>query len=308
MFEENAPFEIAEVPTVNETKIEPTSANGDAAGNSKADSQHQVGSKSHHELDSQANLLFGLIRDFKLLADRACDAAVREARHAATLKEVASAELTSLRLQLKEKTEALDERDRTLRERQATAKAKIDSLEIALQDKEEQFENCQTRARALLDEIEGLTVRLSEATSAMKQAEGRFRDFAEQQQGKISFLCQEMRSKDNSLQAKDDALRQLDDESRSAISSLENRLQAIDAILETKDAELREKQSVLDTKAAHENTFVQLMQQLAVESQALMAELWEKNELVSELENKTYHSFENGFPLEQNGTVQEPLL
>ena len=306
MFEENAPFELAEVPIVNATRIEPTSVNGDAC-KTKANSQHQVGSQAHHELDSQANLLFGLIRDFKLLADRACDAAVREARHASTVKEVASAELTSLRLQLKEKTEAVDERDRALREREAIAKAQIDALESALHDKEEQLEDCQTRGRALLGEIEGLTVRLSEATSAMKQAEGRFRDFAEQQQGKISFLCQELKSKENLLQAKDDALRQLDDESRSAISSLENRLHAIDAILEIKDAELREKQAVLDTKAAHENTLAQLMQQLAVESQALMAELWEKNELVSELENKTYHTFDNAV-LDQNGTVQERLL
>jgi chromosome segregation ATPase len=308
MFEENAPFEIAEPPTVDATKIEPSSANGNAAASTKAESQPQVGWKSHRELDSQANLLFGLIRDFKLLADRACDAAVREARHGAMLKEVASAELTSLRLQLKEKTEALDERDRTLREREAIAQAKIDSLEIALHDKEEKLEDCQTRARALLGEIDGLTLRLSDATSAMKQAEARFRDFAEQQQGKISFLCQELKSKDNLLQAKEDALSQLDDESRSAISSLENRLQAIDAILDSKDAELREKQSVLDTKAAHEKTFAQLMQQLAVESEALMAELWEKNELVSELENKTYSSFENGFPLEQSDAVQERLL
>jgi vacuolar-type H+-ATPase subunit I/STV1 len=142
----------------------------------------------------------------------------------------------------------------------------------------------------------------------MKQAEARFRDFAEHQQGKISFLCQELKTKDHLLQAKDDALRQLDDESRSVISSLENRLQAIDAILQIKDAELREQQSALETNATREKTFAQLMQQLAVESEALMAELWEKNELVTELENKTYRSFDNGIALEQSGTVQERLL
>jgi vacuolar-type H+-ATPase subunit I/STV1 len=306
MFEENALFEIVEVPTVNGSNVQAVIAGSDSSGTTE--SQDHGGLKSPQELDTQANLFFGLIRDFKLLADRACDAAVREARHASKLEEMASAELTSLRLQLKEKIEALDERDRTLREREAIAKEKIDALEATLRAKEEQFESCQTRARALLGEIEGLNVRLNDAANAMKQAEARFRDFAEHQQGKISFLCQELKTKDNLLQAKDDAMKHLDDESRMTISSLEDRLQAIDAILQSKDSELREKQSALESGAAHEKIFGQLLQQLAVESKALMAELWEKNELVSELENKTYRSLENGFVFEKSDTVQERLL
>lgn len=308
MFEENALSEISELPTLNDARNEPVTVNADAGTGGNADGRQPSGVKSPLELGSQANLLFGLIRDFKLLADRACDAAVREARHSSKLEEMAGAELTSLRLQLKEKIEALDARDSTLREREAIAKEEIVSLEVILRDKEEQLENCQARARALLGEIDGLNLRLNEAASAMKQAEARFRDFADHQQGKISFLSQELKNKDNLLQAKDDALRQLNDESRLTISSLESRLQAIDAILESKDAELREKQCALETTAAHEQTFAQLMQQLAVESQALMAELWEKNELVAELENKTYRSFDNGFVLDQSGAVQERLL
>jgi chromosome segregation ATPase len=309
MFEENALFEISEIPAVNERKIEPVALDDANAGASKTESRHQIGTKSHHELSSKANLFFGLIRDFKLLADRACDAAVRESRHSSKLEEMASAELTSLRLQLKEKLEALDARDHALREREALAKEKIESLETALRQKEEQLANCQTRAGALLGEMEGLTARLNDAASAMKQAEARFRDFAEQQQGKISFLCQELKSKDNLLQAKEEAMRQLDDESRLTISSLEDRLQAIDSILQIKDAELREKQSALETTAAHERAFAQLMQELTVQSEALMAELWEKNALVSELENKTYPSLDdNGFVLDQSDTVQERLL
>jgi hypothetical protein len=50
------------------------------------------------------------------------------------------------------------------------------------------------------------------------------------------------------------------------------------------------------------------MEQLAVQSHTLMAKLWEKNELVAELENKTYRSFDNGFGSEQNGALQERLL
>jgi chromosome segregation ATPase len=300
MFEENALFEVSEVPNVHESTIEPGIANSHTGG-AITNGHPQPGTKSHQELDSQANLLFGLIRDFKLLADRACDAAVREGRNAAKLEEMASAELTSLRLQLKEKIEALDARDRILREREVAAKERIDSLETAVRDKEEQLENCQTRARVLLGEIDSLNARLNEAASAMKQAEARFRDFADHQQGKISFLNQELKNKDNLLQAKDS-------EARLAIDSLEDRLNAIDAILQIKDAELREKQAAIETNAAHEKTFAQLMQQLAVESQALMAELWEKNELVAELENKTYRSFDNGLALEQSGAVQERLV
>jgi chromosome segregation ATPase len=307
MFEENALFEISELAIVKDTGNGHVTA-GAALESKSTGSAQQAGEKSALSLDSQANLLFGLIRDLKLLADRACDAAVREARHSSKLEEMASAEVTSLRLQLKEKIEELDGRDRTLRERETLAREKIDALEMALRDKEEQLENCQNRSQALLGEIEGLDLRLNEAAGAMKQAEARFRDFADHQQGKISFLCQELKNKDKQLQAKDAALQLRDEESRSVIGSLEMRLQAIDAILETKDAELREKQSALENSAAHEKTFAQLMQQLAVESQALMAELWQKNELVAELENKTYRSYDNGFPLDQSGAVQERLL
>jgi DNA repair exonuclease SbcCD ATPase subunit len=304
MFEETALFEIS---NLNGTDHPLVIDHSDAA-NVKTDSQAAVACKSHQELDSQANLLFGLIRDFKMLAGRACDAALREARRASELEKIAGLELTSLRLQLEEKMAALEARDRMLRERELIAKEKADALEIALRDKEEQLENCQSRARALLGEVEGLNARLNEAASAMKQAEARFRDFAEQQQCRISFLSQELKTKENLLQAKDEEMRQLDDESRLAISSLEERLQAIDAILHVKDAELREKQAVLETNAAHEKILAQLMQELTVQSQALMAELWEKNDLVSELENKAYPSCENGFDLEHDGAIQEPLL
>jgi hypothetical protein len=34
-----------------------------------------------------------------------------------------------------------------------------------------------------------------------------------------------------------------------------------------------------------------------------MSEIWEKNELVSELENKTCRSFDNGFALQENEAV-----
>jgi chromosome segregation ATPase len=221
---------------------------------------------------------------------------------------MAGAELISLRLQLKEKTEALDARDRALREREAIAKEKIEALEAALREKEEQIEGCQRRAQALLGEIDGLNGHLTEVASGMKQAEARFRDFAEQQQGRISFLCQELKVKEGLLQAKEDAMRQLEDESSLAISSLKDRLRASDSVLQTKEAELRDKRAALEANAANEKMFAQLMQELAAQSQALMAELSEKSELVSELENKTYRSFDNGIAFEQNGTVQERLL
>lgn len=307
MFEENALFEISEVPNANGINHEPA-IDGSDATNLKTGQQHPAGRESHPELGSQANLLFGLIRDFKMLAGRACEAALREARHASKLEEMAGAELTSLRLQLNEKIESLESRDRTLRERETIAKEKIDALETALSEKEQQLENCQNRARALLGEVEGLNARLNEAASAMKQAEARFRDFAEQQQGRISFLRQELKTKESLLQTREEEMKQLDDESRLAISSLEERLQTIDAILHVKDAELRDKQAVLESNAAQEKILAQLMQQLAAESQALMTELWEKSEVVSELENKTYRPFEDGFALEQNGAIQERLL
>ncbi len=307
MFGDNTLSEISVNPAVNGNNIEAPTGDADDAGSGKKVSQHKTGANAQ-ELDSKASLLFGLIRDFKVLADRACAAALRESHHSSTVEEMAGAELSSLRLQLKEKIEALDSRDSTLREREALAKNKVEALESALRDKEEELENCQIRARALFGEMENLNVRLNDAANAMKQAESRFRDFAEHQQGKISFLCQELKSKEHLLQAKEAEMRQLDEESRLLISSLENRLQTIDGVLQIKDAELREQQSALESTAAHEKAFAQLMQELTVQSEALMAELSEKNELVSELENKTYSSFDNAFVLEQSDAVQERLL
>jgi chromosome segregation ATPase len=303
MFEENALFEVLQTPTANEAQSEPLTAPATTAQEEKEDSSQQDAPVSP-DLASQANVLFRLIRDFKSLADRACDAAIREAEHSSKIEEMAGAEMTSLRLQLRDKIEALDARDRAMRDSEALANEKIAALETALREKEEQLENCQARSRALLGEMDSLNLRLNEAAGAMKQAEARFREFAEHQQVKIGFLCQEIKNKDTLLQSKDVALKQLDEESRLTVSALETRLQAIYAILETKDAELREKESALETTVAHEKTVAQLMQQLAVESQALMTELGEKNELVAELESKAYRSFDNGFAPDPNVAIR----
>jgi chromosome segregation ATPase len=307
MFEENALFEIAEVLNVDGIDSPAAAARGDAQGAS-TDPRHQPASASPQGLDSQASIFFGLIQDYKLLADRACEAAVREARHAAQIEEMAAAEITSLRLQLKEKIEALESRDRTLREREVIAKETIDGLEAALRDKEEQIATCQSRARALLGEIEGLNKRLSDIASGMNQAEARFRDFAGQQQGTINFLYQELKTKENLLQANEEVMRQLEDQARFALTSLEEKLQTMDATLQIKEAELREKQSALEMNAANDKILERFMQELTVQSQALMAELSEKKEVVAKLENNMHRSFESGFAIEQNGTVQERLL
>ena len=99
-------------------------------------------------MDAQANLLRGLLHEIKSLTDRACDTAVREAQHSAQVEEMAGVELVSLRLQLKEKNEALDARDRALHEREALAKEKIESLQTISRDKDAQLENCQRAQRA----------------------------------------------------------------------------------------------------------------------------------------------------------------
>jgi hypothetical protein len=278
MFEDNALFELSQTLSVSEAQSGCFAA--PAIPSEGEEITQQDADPVSPDVACQANVLFKLIRDLKALADRACDAAIRETEHSSKLED---------------KIAALDARDLVMRDREALAKEKITALETALREKEEQLESCQARSRALLCEMDGLNLRLNEAAGAMKQAEARFREFAEHQQVKIGFLCQEIKNKDTLLQSKDVALKQLDEESRLTISALETRLQAIYAILETKDAELREKESALETTVAHEKTVAQLMQQLAVESQALMTELWEKNELVATLENKTYRSFENGF-------------
>jgi DNA repair exonuclease SbcCD ATPase subunit len=308
MFDESTQIDVTELLNFNEAEIkfvyteaEKTEARGEST-------QPEPGPERPLELDAQANLLRGLLHEIKSLTDRACDTAVREAQRSAQVEEMAGVELINLRLQLKEKNEALDARDRALREREALAKEKIESLQIISRDKDAQLENCHTRSRGLLGEIDGLNLRLNEAATAMKQAESRFRDFAEHQQGKMNELRDEVKAMEDTLQGKDAALRQLDEESRMAIGALERRLQTANANLETKEAELREKAAALQVAACCEQTVAQMMQQLAAESQTIMAELREKDQLVSEIENKMYRPFDNGSLWNNGAAVQERLL
>jgi hypothetical protein len=304
MFDETTQIEVSGTFTFNEAEIESVNNNAERSDDSSENSRQDAGAEPSLSIDVQANLLRELFHEFKSLADRACDTALREAQHSAQVEELAGAELINLRLQLKEKDEAIESRDRAQRERDAVAKEKIDSLENILRDKDAQLENCHGRSRALLGEIDGLNVRLNEAATAMKLAEIRFRDFAEHQQGAISELRNEVVAKENLLQLKDVALRRMDEGSRVTIRALETQLQIAKANLETKEGELRESETALQTLAAREETVTQLMEQLAAESQNLMAELREKNLLVSGLESKMHRSCDNGIAGNNGASVQ----
>ena len=307
MFDESIHIDVTELLYFNDAEIKFVYTEAEKAKARGENTQPELGLAPPRELDTQANLLRGLLHEIKSLTDRACDTAVREAQHSAQVEEMAGVELINLRLQLKEKNEALDARDRALREREALAMEKIESLQIILRDKDVQLENCHTRSRGLVGEIDGLNLRLNEAATAMQQAETRFRDFAEHQQGKMIELRDEVTAMEDLLQGKDAALRQLDEESRMTIGALERRLQTANNNLEAKEAELREKEAALQAAASCEHTVAQLMQQLAAESQTIMAELREKDQLVSEIENKMYRHFDNGI-LWNGAAVQERLL
>jgi DNA repair exonuclease SbcCD ATPase subunit len=308
MFDETMHIDVTELLYFNEAEIKFVHSEPDRADAGYENIRHDSGSEPSVKLDAQANLLRGLLHEFKSLTDRACDMAVREAQHSAQVQELAQAELVSLRLQLNEKNEALDARDRGLREREAIAKEKIESLETIVRDKDAQLENCLARSGGLLGEIDGLNLRLNEAATAMKQAETRFREFAEHQLGKITELQDEVKAKDDALQGKDAALRQLDKESRLAVGALERQLQTANADLQAKAAELREKETALQAAASGEQSAARLIQQLAAESQKLLAELREKNQRVSDMENKTHRSFDNGIAWNNGDAVQERLL
>ena len=307
MFDESIHIDVTELLYFNDAEIKFVYTEAEKAKARGESTQPELGLAPPRELDTQANLLRGLLHEIKSLTDRACDTAVREAQHSAQVEEMAGVELINLRLQLKEKNEALDARDRALREREALAKEKIESLQIILRDKDVQLENCHTRSRGLVGKIDGLNLRLNEAATAMQQAETRFRDFAEHQQGKMIELRDEVTAMEDLLQGKDAALRQLDEESRMTIGALERQLQTANNNLEAKEAELREKDSALQAAASCEHTAAQMMHQLAAESQTIMAELREKDQLVSEIENKMYRPFDNGI-LWNGAAVQERLL
>jgi len=292
MFDESMHIDVSELLNFNEADIKIVCS--EEATSPKAEVTQQVpGAEPSRGLDAEADLVRGLLHEFKSLTLRACDTAVREAQHSAQIEELAGVEVGSLRLQLREKNQALEARDQEWHEREALANERIESLETVLRDKDAQLENCQTRSRALLGEIDGLNLRLTEAATAIKQAETRFRDFADHQQSKINDLRDEVKAKEDALQGKEAALRQLDETSRATISDLERQLQTARINLEIREDALREKETALQAAASREQTVTQLIQQLAAESQRLMAELREKNQLVSEMENKTYRPFDN---------------
>ena len=293
MFDESMHIDVSELLNFNEADIKIVCSDA-ATAVSKAEITQQVpGAEPSRELDAQADVVRGLLHEFKSLTVRACDTALREAQHSAQVEELAGVEVGSLRLQLKEKDQALEARDREVHERESVANERIASLEMVLRDKDAHLENCQTRSRALLGEIDGLNLRLNEAATAIKQAETRFRDFADHQQNKINDLRDEAKAREDALQGKDAALKQLDETSRATIGDLERQLQTARITLQTKEDALREKEAALQAAASREQTVTQLIQQLAAESQRLMAELREKNQLVSEMENKTYRPFDN---------------
>lgn len=286
MFDESMHIDVSELLNFNEADIKIICS--DAATTAAEVAREVSVAPATPELDSQAELVRGLLQEFKSLTVRACDTAVREAQHAANVEELAGVEFGNLKLQLKARSEALDLQQRQFQTLQSASAEKIDSMEIALRDKDAQLQSCQGRSGALLAEIDGLNLRLNEAASAIKQAETRFRDFADHQQHKINDLREEVKAQQQALQEKDSALEQLEQTSRATIGELERQLQSAMIQLEAKEIVVRDKEAALQAAAAREHAITQLIQQLAAESQRLMAELREKNQLVSEIENRSY--------------------
>jgi chromosome segregation ATPase len=304
MFDQNMHIDVSELLEFDEGDIK-FGPPEDSAVKPDAGNSHQAArTECAPEFDAQADVLRGLLQEFKSLTNRACETAVREAQHSAHIEELAGIEVVTLKQQLKDKTEALAFQNKEFQERNAIAGSKIDSLEIQLREKAAQLENCQTRSQGLLGEIDGLNLRLNEAASAIKQAETRFRDFADHQQSKINALRDEVKAKDDALQAKDAELKQLDETLRATVGDLERQLEMARANLDAKEITLREKDAALQAAASREQAITQLFQQLAAESQRLMNELREKNQLVSEMENRTYRSFDNIVASTQGTTVQ----
>jgi hypothetical protein len=90
MFDENALVEISE----SVTSIEQAEARAAHPAPNKVNGS-QPPPDRYREVDSKVNLLFRLIRDLKALANRACEAAVRESARATKVEETAAAEVTS---------------------------------------------------------------------------------------------------------------------------------------------------------------------------------------------------------------------
>jgi chromosome segregation ATPase len=254
----------------------------------------EAGDASVSDIQTHANRLFKLLNELRSITERACDAALREAESADNIEETLKAEITSLRVQLKQKDEFVEAAEAALAGLEVTASAKLADLESRIQDKDQQLGARDIQLQHLTSEKNSLVSRAKEAEFAVKNAQSQARQFTERLEAELADLRQQVGKREESLEARESALNQVEGDLRASIQNLQFRLQDTEVNLAKRDRELKEKENVIQAAAVREREIGKLIQRLSSECEKLTQEVCEKGLLIAQLEDKTRQSTNGG--------------
>jgi chromosome segregation ATPase len=244
---------------------------------------------------TQANRFMNVINELKSVSDRVCDAADRETDCDEQSEQNKKAELTTLRLQLKE--ESLKARGLALRELEEAWKAKLQQNENQLRRREIQLS---VREGALAR----LTSKVYAVISRLNQAESESQKKAERLEAELTEVKHQLKAKDERLTANEPILEKMQGELKEKIKEFELRLQATEGKLQSCETELKQKETLIQAAAAKEAEMGKLIKSLSSECDKLSSELHQKS--IAQLEKKQRNPISDATILKKVlGRIQE---
>ena len=230
---------IVEFPNTNAVAAN-LDSNGES-GRTSGDGQNSVADAVNERpstAETNTDRLLNLLSELRSFADKACDAAVREAECAEHIKQTMGAEVNGLLEKIKEKDESLRAQEAALVKLEETSKAKFAELESRLREQESQLKNREVQSQHLASERDFLIGRLKEAEIAAQQAEAKAREFTERTEAELSDLRLQIAKREESLAARDMAICQFEGDLRTYIQTLQLRLQDTTVRLAKRQREL----------------------------------------------------------------------
>jgi chromosome segregation ATPase len=227
---------------------------------------------SLHALENQLNEKDKLLRE----RDKELDTLRVQLSQTGVAKNQAE---NSLADSLRKEKQALQAKDDALKELEKNLRGKLHALETQLSEKQELLQNRNTELDTLRSEVNILTGRLTDATTAKERAE--------------QVLQQDLRKKAELLQSKDATFKEQLTNLNTKFQDLQNQLSGKDAALKDRDAELDALRAQLTKMGSSKKEFEDLLrQELGKAKDVLEA----KSSTIKELEerlNKTVKALEH---------------
>jgi chromosome segregation ATPase len=195
---------------------------------------------------------------------------------------------SSLADSLRKEKQALQAKDAGLKELEKNLRGKLHVLETQLSEKQELLQNRNTELDTLRSEVNILTGRLTDATTARERAE--------------QVLQQDLKKKAELLQSKDATFKEELTNLNTKFQDLQNQLSGKDAALKDRNAELDALKAQLTKMGSSKKEFEDLLRQ---ELSKAKDDLETKNSTVKELEERLDKT---GKALEHQRREQETLL